>query len=190
MPVPKEAVDAMLRPLLAQFPLGLGKREVALLPDVLQPGEVVFALTSGAFRGSIWLVVATNWRVLFLDKGLLGGLKQLDLPLQQIQGVASNIGWTTGDVSIATGGVAWSIQNTEKKSTRHFTDTLNQLVQQAQGAPRRPPPVPVHASSEPDTSRLATSDPLAQLERLAQLKQSGMLTEQEFAAAKARLLGV
>ena len=32
-------------------------------------------------------------------------------------------------------------------------------------------------------------DPIAQLERLAALKQSGALTEAEFAAAKAKLLG-
>jgi hypothetical protein len=35
-----------------------------------------------------------------------------------------------------------------------------------------------------------SADPTAELERLAQLHQSGALTDDEFTAAKARLLGV
>jgi hypothetical protein len=34
------------------------------------------------------------------------------------------------------------------------------------------------------------ADPIAELERLAQLKQQGILTDEEFAAAKAKLLGI
>ena len=36
----------------------------------------------------------------------------------------------------------------------------------------------------------AGGDPIAELERLAQLKQQGILTDEEFAAAKAKLLGI
>jgi hypothetical protein len=34
------------------------------------------------------------------------------------------------------------------------------------------------------------SDPVAELERLAKLKEQGILTDEEFAAAKAKLLGI
>ncbi len=36
----------------------------------------------------------------------------------------------------------------------------------------------------------AAADPVAELERLAQLKQQGILSDEEFAAAKAKLLGI
>ena len=34
------------------------------------------------------------------------------------------------------------------------------------------------------------SDPIAEVERLAQLKEQGILTDEEFAAAKSKLLGI
>jgi hypothetical protein len=44
-----------------------------------------------------------------------------------------------------------------------------------------PPPAPAPGNSAPD--------PIAQLKELAALKDQGVLTEQEFAAQKARILG-
>ncbi|MCA5894953.1 SHOCT domain-containing protein [Isoptericola sp. NEAU-Y5] len=52
--------------------------------------------------------------------------------------------------------------------------------QYAQPAP--PPPAPAAAAGG--------SDVIAQLERLGQLRDNGVLTDAEFAAQKARLLGV
>jgi Short C-terminal domain len=48
-------------------------------------------------------------------------------------------------------------------------------------AQQAPPPPPAPAASE--------DDKLAQLERLGQLKAQGILTEEEFAAQKAAILG-
>jgi len=44
-------------------------------------------------------------------------------------------------------------------------------------------------SPQPAAATGAGSDLMGQLQRLAQLKQAGMLTDEEFAAAKAKLLG-
>ncbi|WP_336922860.1 SHOCT domain-containing protein [Aquipuribacter sp. SD81] len=48
-----------------------------------------------------------------------------------------------------------------------------------------PPPVPPPPAAAP----ASTEDRLQQLERLAALRSSGILTDQEFAAEKARILG-
>lgn len=53
--------------------------------------------------------------------------------------------------------------------------------QQAQYVQQAPPPPPAAPSQE---------DQLAQLERLGQLKAQGLLTEEEFAAQKAKILGL
>lgn len=50
--------------------------------------------------------------------------------------------------------------------------------------PAPPPPPPAPAAAEPDTD-----DMLDQLRQLAALKNDGILTEEEFAAQKARILG-
>ncbi len=51
----------------------------------------------------------------------------------------------------------------------------------AQQAAMAPPPPPPAAGGD---------DTIAELERLAQLKDQGILTDEEFAAAKAKLLGI
>jgi len=57
---------------------------------------------------------------------------------------------------------------------------VQQQMEQEQYAP---PPEPVPAPAQED-------DTIAQLERLAALKEQGILTEEEFAVQKAKLLGM
>jgi len=62
---------------------------------------------------------------------------------------------------------------------------VNEQAQQAYAATQpapAPPPQPAAAAPADDTT--------AELERLAQLHQSGALTDDEFAAAKSKLLGI
>ena len=51
------------------------------------------------------------------------------------------------------------------------------------GEPAAPPPPPAPAPSAP------AADPIAQLKELAELRQQGILTDEEFAAQKAKILG-
>ena len=79
----------------------------------------------------------------------------------------------------------------EKFADRDQAIAANRGAGYAQGAQQTyaqptyaqaPPPPPPAAPSEDDT--------LAQLERLGQLKAQGILTEEEFAAQKAKILGL
>lgn len=54
-----------------------------------------------------------------------------------------------------------------------------EAYEQMQQAPPPPPPAPAPAQA----------DPVAQLKELADLKDAGILTEEEFAAQKAKILG-
>ena len=53
---------------------------------------------------------------------------------------------------------------------------------QDQGYAEPPPPAPAPAPAP-------AADPIAQLKQLAELKQQGILTDEEFAAQKAKILG-
>lgn len=59
--------------------------------------------------------------------------------------------------------------------------------QQMQAQPMPAQPVPVHVAPPPPA---AADDPIARLEQLADLKVRGLLTEDEFSAMKAKLLGL
>ena len=61
-----------------------------------------------------------------------------------------------------------------RQSARYAEEDAQQYQQQAQAAP---PPEP-------------EDDPAAQLQNLAQLHSQGVLTDEEFAAAKAKILGI
>lgn len=57
--------------------------------------------------------------------------------------------------------------------------------QQAQQAPPPPPPAP-----EAPAAASAEETPADQIARLGELKAQGLLTDEEFAAAKAKVLGI
>jgi hypothetical protein len=79
-------------------------------------------------------------------------------------------------------GTATAVSNrvSRRQATRWQQQEYDQQMQQAP-APQ-PPPQPAPAAPASDDSLSA------QLERLADLKAQGVLTDEEFAAAKARLL--
>lgn len=84
-------------------------------------------------------------------------------------------------------GTATAVSNrvSRRQATRWQQQEYDQQARAAYAAqPAPPPPQPQAAPSAP-----ASDDSLsAQLERLADLKAQGVLTDEEFAAAKARLL--
>jgi Short C-terminal domain len=65
-------------------------------------------------------------------------------------------------------------------------DAYNEQAQAAYAATQAPPPA--YAAPAPATA--PETDPIARLERLARLHESGALSDEEFIAAKARVLGV
>jgi hypothetical protein len=80
----------------------------------------------------------------------------------------------------ATAGVAY---HAGKKHAEQ--EQYNEQAQQAYDATQAPPaPAPAPAPAAP------SADPTAELERLAQLHTQGVLSDEEFAAAKAKVLGI
>ena len=77
-------------------------------------------------------------------------------------------------------GKKWQEARTREEDQEYRPQQLEE--QQAKAAP---PPAAVRPASSGEIS----SDTIAKLEQLAQLRQSGVLTEPEFAVHKARLLG-
>jgi hypothetical protein len=60
-------------------------------------------------------------------------------------------------------------------------------AQEQQQAPAAPPPRQAYAAPPPPPAQEA--DPIERLKELGQLHESGVLTDQEFADAKAKVLG-
>ncbi|MFD9079754.1 SHOCT domain-containing protein [Streptomyces erythrochromogenes] len=82
-------------------------------------------------------------------------------------------------------GTATAVSN--RVSRRQAGRWSQQEYDQQQAAPPPPPPQPVQAAPPPPPGDDMSSK-LDQLQKLGELKSQGLLTEEEFAQQKARLL--
>lgn len=174
MPLDKSIVDAQVEA-LGDYGSFFTKKERKYLPEVLDENEVLKAMTSGTLDGNTWLICVTTKRVLFLDKGMVAGLKQKDLLLEHITAVSSKTGFLMGEISVATSGGSHEIKNIEKKYVPMVTSVLNDMLRNKSAAPAQ-------------AAAPAGDDVVSKLERLAKLKEQGILNDEEFAAQKAALL--
>ncbi len=76
-------------------------------------------------------------------------------------------------------GTATSVSN--RVSRRQYNRWADQDAQQYQQQPQEPAPAPQQPASSGD-------DTITQLQKLADLKSQGILTDEEFAAQKAKIL--
>ncbi len=174
------------------------KREIKHLPKILTDDERIMALTSGYHGKTTVLLVCTNRRLLFLDKGMFFGLKVKQLNLDRIQSINSSYVILFGSIQVWDGAAAYEISLVLKDSIDPFVKTVRDAIQQykaismqdAMAGQRRaerplPPPNPAHYQAPKPSKQV---DMLEQLERLAKLKAEGHLTEEEFEAQKRKLL--
>jgi hypothetical protein len=77
-------------------------------------------------------------------------------------------------------GTATAVSN---RVSRRQANRWSQQAAYDEPAYQEPPPPPPPAPAAP------AADPIAQLKELAELKQQGILTDEEFAAQKAKILG-
>ena len=63
------------------------KKEVKELPNIIGDDEIITYATSGWYDGHTWLVVSTSKRIIFLDKGMLFGVNQIEIPLGKVNAI-------------------------------------------------------------------------------------------------------
>lgn len=97
------------------------RKEVRYLPDIMDDDEVVKGAARGVMKGDTWLVVCTDRRVVFVNKGLLWGLKQTEIGLDAISSVSHQTKITMASVEILGAGLSnVKIKNVEKESAVRF----------------------------------------------------------------------
>lgn len=153
------------------------KKELRYLPEALVAGEQVLAFASGMVKStsSTWLLVLTDRRILMLDKGMLYGLRQVSIPLEKVNSITGHTGLMLGSITVEDGASSREISNMNKQVVQIFVERAQKALESAQNMPR-------------NEIRHQPSDSISQLERLANLKEKGILTEDEFVAQKAKIL--
>lgn len=152
------------------------KKEIKFLPQVLSENEEIKYMTSGFLDGNTWLITCTNKRVIFLDKGMLYGLKQKEIPLNKINSIAQQRGLFLGKLEIWDGASKIMIENISKNTLKPFIDAVNIAKEN------------LHKEVHSTIIETKNEDIPEQIKKLSQLKEAGILTEQEFSNKKSELL--
>jgi hypothetical protein len=152
------------------------RKELNHLPHILADGEQVLAFTSGLMDGNTWLVTLTDRRVIFLDKGMIYGLRQTTIDLDKVNAVTGETGLIFGKIKVQDGASERLIDMVLKRTVVPFSNKLRDAME----ARKRRPHAQARSSGDEDI--------VSKLERLAILKERGILTHQEFEHQKAKLL--
>ena len=91
-----------------------------------------------------------------------------------------------GEITVFTSGNKAVIKNVDKDQTRTFAEGVRARIESRSAAPKTPAPSPTPVQHSPQPAMSALTDDLAEL---GALKTQGLLSEEEFAAAKKKLLG-
>ena len=155
------------------------KKELEHLPEVLQENEQIIAFSSGFMDGNTWLITLTDKRIIFLDKGMFFGFNQTYIPLEKVNAVSGQTGLLLGDIIITDGAKDRKITNVPKKTVQYFTNKTQEAIEN------------IKNKKEPLTSSNSNldNDIYSQLEKLAKLKEKGIINDNEFQVAKRKLLG-
>lgn len=103
-------------------------KELDALPRELAPFEQVLSFSSGSLNGNTWLIVLTDERVLFLDKGMLFGMKKVSVDLNRIANIESERGLMFGKITIGANGQYYSIEYVWKSTVDPFVEATRRAM--------------------------------------------------------------
>ena len=167
------------------------KKELRALPEYLEHDEVVFALTSGIMKQSetsnafdfgtnTWLVVLTSDRFLFLDAAMLtSSVDTQSIRHDKVQAVSASQGWVFGAIMVDLGSRLLTIDNCQKATVKVIADLANKWLKELS----KKKEVATRQGQSP-----AEETPLDKLEKIAKLHSTGAISDEEFSAAKQKVL--
>ena len=130
----------------------------------------------GTYNNGNGILVSTDRRLIFIDKGLLYGLKVEDFPHDKISSIQYETGLILAKIKIHTSGNIALIDNVEKSSARQFAEFVRDFISR----PKQQEPIFIQNTTEPTI--------FDQLEKLGKLKEMGIVTDEEFNEQKKKLL--
>lgn len=167
------------------------KKELNVLANYLEEDEIVFALTSGImvqtetsnsfdFGANTWLVALTSERFLFLDCAMMtSSVDTQSIRHDKVQAVSASQGWVLGKIMVDLGSRVLVIDNCQKATVSVVADLANKWLKELQKQ---------KSTTVSNANAPAEESPLDKLEKLAKLLAMGALTDEEFKAAKAKIL--
>lgn len=154
------------------------KKEAKELPNILQSDEVIMYATSGFMDNNTWLITCTNKRLIFLDKGMIFGLKHVDIPIDKINSISYKKGMLLGEIIVHHGSAEMKIKNIMKDTLNPMTDAINTEIDNHKLA------------SNNRTVQESGNSAADEILKFKELLDADIITQEEFDAKKKELLGL
>ncbi len=155
--------------------------EFRRLPDVLDVDEKIIHAITGNWEGrKHGLLVATDKKLLFLAYGIFNSFEEI-INYKTLNSISCNPGVFYADISIFTSEKNILIENVNnKKNALSFYNKMNEIL----------PKFKKEESKTVNTIQNQESeiDIMEQLKKLGELREKGILTDQEFTEQKRKLL--
>jgi len=149
-----------------------GRREIKALPSILWEDELPEKIIQGMYNNGNGILVATNKRLVFIDKGLMS-LKVEDFPYDKISSIQYSTGMLMGGIEIYASGNKAEIKNITKDHVKPFAEYVRARITGAIA----------HASS-PATQ----DDPVKKLKQIKEMLDAGLIDRAEYNSKKIELL--
>lgn len=151
----------------------LGRKEIKELPSILWEDELIEKLVQGIYENKVGILVATNKRLIFIDKGLIYGLRVEDFSYDKISSIQCETGLFFGKIIIFSSGNKAEIRQVGKNLARGFSDFVRARITN---------------TKDHKIINDLKDDKFLQLEKIAELKERGILTDEEFTIQKKKIL--
>ncbi|WP_306181328.1 PH domain-containing protein [Campylobacter jejuni] len=148
------------------------RKEIKALPDILWENEKVKKAAQGTYNLAAGLLVATDKRLIFIDKGIFS-LKVETFLYDKISSIEYSTGLMFGEIVIYASGNKAKIKNMEKNETKEMAEFVRECTQNTD------------ANNHISTTN---SDLTVELERISNLKDKGIITEEEFKTMKEKII--
>ncbi|MGN7863708.1 PH domain-containing protein [Chryseobacterium sp. 22458] len=171
--------------------------EVKELVNVLDKNEKIIAIAEGKYlyNNLEGILVSTESRVIFVDKKFFGGVFENEFLHYKITSMQHSTGLMSSELKIFTDSFKAEFKLYNRNSAKIFYDAIhgyvynsgNQSAQQQQQQQQQS----VQQSEKPQQGTIKKEDAAVifeKLEKLGKLRENGILTEEEFAEQKKKLL--
>lgn len=168
---------------------GRKTRHVEGFEKKLKPGETILEflegwigdmMGTGKNRQQNGSLIVTNERLVFFQNGYLFGDIFETIPLSKISSIEQKSFMGHKVITAHTAHDELKFKTFEAAS---MVESMNAAIERGREAPSAQPPAAVATAATP-----VAADPIQQLKSLAELRDSGVITAQEFEAKKAQLL--
>ncbi|KFF26079.1 PH domain-containing protein [Chryseobacterium vrystaatense] len=172
--------------------------EVEELVNVLDKNEKLIAIAEGKYlyNDLEGIVIATEKRIIFVDKKFFGGVFENEFPLHKVTLIQHDTSLISSTLKVFTPGFTAEFKLYIKSAAKNFCDAVQNHISRSsvdQIRPQQAQPIPQQTVQQPQQSQQSSDKETSavvfeQLEKLGKLREMGVLTEEEFAEQKKKLL--